>query len=116
MQRGRGGVEFEDLVVGDGAVASRGTNVEVSYTLALNRGDIVESDQRYEFHIGGRNVIAGLEYGVEGMRAGGERRIRVGPHLAYRDKEIPGKIPANAVLEFRVKLINVETQGPGSDA
>jgi FKBP-type peptidyl-prolyl cis-trans isomerase len=116
MQRGRGGIEFEDLVVGDGAVAARGTSVEVSYTLALNRGDIVESDRRCEFRIGGRTAIAGLEYGVEGMRTGGVRRIRVGPQLAYRDREVPGKIPSNAVLEFRVKLIRVETQGPDSDA
>jgi FKBP-type peptidyl-prolyl cis-trans isomerase len=54
-------------------------------------------------------VIAGLEYGVEGMRAGGKRRIRVGPHLAYRDGGVPDTIPANAVLEFRVALLSVRS-------
>jgi FKBP-type peptidyl-prolyl cis-trans isomerase len=53
-------------------------------------------------------VVAGLEYGVEGMRAGGKRRIRIGPHLAYRDKGVPDTIPANAVLEFRVSLLSVQ--------
>ena len=105
MERGRGGVEFEDLVVGDGPVAARGASVEVSCTLALNRGDIVESGKHYQFRLGERRVVAGLEYGVEGMRVGGERRIRVGPHLAYRGQSIPGKVPADAVLEFRVKLL-----------
>ena len=90
MERGRGGVEFEDLAVGEGAVAERGTDVEVVYTLSLNRGDIVQADQPYAFRVGKREVIAGLEYGVEGMRAGGERRIRVSPHLGYRDQQVPG--------------------------
>lgn len=116
MERGRGDVEFEDLAVGEGAVAARGADVEIIYTLALNRGDIVEAETPYKFRIGERRVVAGLEYGVEGMRVGGERRIRVGPHLAYREQEIPGKIPANAVLEFRVKLLNVVTHGFSKDA
>jgi FKBP-type peptidyl-prolyl cis-trans isomerase len=115
MERGRGGVEFEDVSVGDGQIASRGASVEISYTLALNRGEIVESEKRYQFRLGERRVVAGLEYGVEGMRVGGERRIRVGPHLAYRDQAIPGKVPANAVLEFRVKLLHADVPTKGKD-
>jgi FKBP-type peptidyl-prolyl cis-trans isomerase len=109
MQRGRGGVEYEDLAVGDGAAADRGCTVEVEYSLFLNRGDCVQENTRYSFRIGERRVIAGLEYGVEGMRAGGKRRIRVGPHLAYRDGGVPDTIPANAVLEFRVSLLSVRS-------
>ena len=108
MHRKRGGVEYEDLVVGDGAIANRGCTVEVEYSLFLNRGDALQENQKYSFCIGERRVIAGLEYGVEGMRAGGKRRIRVGPHLAYRDKGVPDTIPANAVLEFRVSLLSVQ--------
>ena len=111
MQKGRGGVEFEDLAVGDGPVAERGASVEISYTLALNKGEIVESSKCCQFRLGGRGVVPGLEYGVEGMRVGGERRIRVGPHLAYRDQSVPGKVPANAVLEFRVKLLQSRPSG-----
>jgi len=110
MHRGRGGVEYEDLVVGDGAIANRGCTVEVEYSLFLNRGDTVQENKKYSFRIGERHVVAGLEYGVEGMRAGGQRRIRVGPHLAYRDKGVPDTIPANAVLEFRVSLLSVQPE------
>jgi FKBP-type peptidyl-prolyl cis-trans isomerase len=115
MERGRGGVEFEDLTIGEGAVAERGTDVEIVYSLALNRGDIVQAEQACAFRVGGREVVAGLEYGVEGMRAGGERIIRVGPHLGYRDQPVSG-IPPNALLEFRVKLNKVTARGRGSDA
>ena len=105
MHRGRGGVEYEDLLVGDGAVADRGCTVEVEYSLSLNRGDIVQDTKTCSFRIGERRVIPGLEYGVEGMRSGGKRRIRVGPHLAYGVTGVPDSIPKNAVLEFRVSLL-----------
>jgi FKBP-type peptidyl-prolyl cis-trans isomerase len=42
------------------------------------------------------------------MHVGGERRIRVGPHLGYGDRTVPGVIPANAVLEFHIVLLQVE--------
>lgn len=111
MRKGRGGIEYEDLDVGSGRLAERGSTVEVEYSLFLNRGDCVEERKRTSFRIGERRVVAGLEYGVEGMREGGKRRIRVGPHLAYRDAGVPSTIPANAVLEFRVVLLSVRSTG-----
>lgn len=110
MQRGRGGVEYEDLSLGGGALAERGSVVETTYTLSLNRGDVVQAEQRSTFQVGRRRVAAGLEYGVEGMRVGGVRRIRFGPQLGYRDQEVPG-VPANAVLDFMVKLLRVAPCG-----
>jgi FKBP-type peptidyl-prolyl cis-trans isomerase len=109
MKRGRGGVEYEDLEVGSGTLASRGSTVDIEYSLFLNRGDCVQENRKSTFRIGERRAIAGLEYGVEGMRVGGKRRIRVGPHLAYRDAGVPDTIPANAVLEFRVSLLGVRS-------
>ena len=114
MKRGRAGVEYEDIDLGDGLAAERGCAVEVEYSLFLNRGDQVQKDMHYSFQIGARRVIAGLEYGVEGMRVGGKRRIRVGPHLAYRENGVPATIPANAVLEFRVTLLSVKSNAPAS--
>jgi FKBP-type peptidyl-prolyl cis-trans isomerase len=108
VKRGRGGIEYEDLETGDGAVAERGSTVEIEYSLFLNRGDCVQQSQLQTFRIGERRVVAGLEYSVEGMRAGGKRLIRVGPHLAYRDTGVPETIPANAVLEFHVSLLSVD--------
>ena len=109
MKRCRGGVEYEDLEVGSGATADRGCTVEVEYSLFLNRGDCVQENKKHSFRIGERGVIAGLEYGVEGMRAGGKRRLRVGPHLAYREGGVPNTIPPNAVLELRVSLLSVRS-------
>jgi FKBP-type peptidyl-prolyl cis-trans isomerase len=115
MRRGRGGVEYEDIKPGDGPSAVRGAKVSVRYNLFLNRGKLVQENQEYSFRVGKRRVIPGLEYGVEGMRVGGERHLRVGPHLAYRDRAVPGLVPANAVLEFHVTLLRIESP-EGTDA
>jgi FK506-binding nuclear protein len=110
MKRGRGGIEYEDVRIGDGPTADRGTKVEVRFDLFLDRGDRVQENQHYTFRVGKRRAIPGLEYGVEGMRVGGERRLRVAPHLAYRDQAIPGLVPARSALEFRVTLLRVDAE------
>jgi FKBP-type peptidyl-prolyl cis-trans isomerase len=38
------------------------------------------------------------------MNVGGYRKVRISPHLAYRDKGIPGLIPPNAVLICEIWL------------
>jgi FKBP-type peptidyl-prolyl cis-trans isomerase len=97
------GIRGEDLSLGDGAVAERGRCVLISWRCTLNRGDEVNTGTVW-FRIGARTVIAGLERGVIGMRVGGRRRLRISPHLAYRDQAVTG-IPPNAVLDFDVKLL-----------
>lgn len=107
MNTGRGGVEFEELEVGGGLEVSRGCHVTIRYDLFLNRGDLVQEGAESSFCIGDRSTIAGLEYGVEGMRQGGLRRIRFGPHLGYGKAGVPGVVPADALLEFHVHLLAV---------
>lgn len=109
--RGRGGVRIEEWVIGNGAIADRGATVAVRYDGYLNRGDPFQSGIVTRFKIGAQQCIAGLEYGAEGMRIGGRRRIHVPPHLGYRDRSVPG-IPSNAKLTFDVELLSVE----GDDA
>ena len=83
MKRGRGGVEYEEIKLGEGPTAHRGAKVEVRYNLVLNRGELAQENQHYAFRVGKRRAIPGLEYGVEGMRVGGERRLtnRTPPRL-----------------------------------
>jgi FKBP-type peptidyl-prolyl cis-trans isomerase len=54
-------------------------------------------------------MFAGLFYGVDGMRVGGRRRLRVAPHLAYREAGIPGVIPSNALLTVEIEVISQRT-------
>ncbi|MEM7165857.1 MAG: FKBP-type peptidyl-prolyl cis-trans isomerase [Planctomycetota bacterium] len=102
-----GGISYEDVLVGDGPVVDRGSVVEIRYDLFLNRGDPIQSHEHVSFWLGDRETIAGLRYGVEGMRKGGRRLITVSPHLAYGDRGVPGSIPSNAALKFEVTLLKV---------
>jgi FKBP-type peptidyl-prolyl isomerase-like protein len=51
-------------------------------------------------------MFAGLFHGVEGMRVGGRRRLRVAPHLAYREAGVPGVIPPNALLTVEIEVVS----------
>jgi FKBP-type peptidyl-prolyl cis-trans isomerase len=77
------------------------------YDGLLNRGEPFQRDEVAEFVLGKRQVIAGLEYGVEGMRVGGRRTFQAAPHPCYRGDGVPGVIPANALLTFDVELLAV---------
>jgi FKBP-type peptidyl-prolyl cis-trans isomerase len=101
------GVKTWDETVGTGDVAEKGDSVTIRYDLALNKGEKVQTGQVVTFVLGKRQVIPGLEHGVQGMRVGGRRVIRVSPHLAYREDGVPGIVPANAVLVFDVELLEV---------
>jgi hypothetical protein len=51
-----------------------------------DNGKAMTADFRYDRVF----LIAGLFYGIEGMRVGGKRTLKISPHLAYRDKGIEG--------------------------
>jgi FKBP-type peptidyl-prolyl cis-trans isomerase len=79
--------------------------VAIRYDLFLNRGDCPQRDVQCEVDLRKRETIAGLRYGLEGMRVGGRRRIRVPPHLAYGD-EGTAFVPARALLIFEVEVVS----------
>lgn len=109
------GIQIEEVVVGTGPAAERGKVVVVHWRGCLNRGEerfnTHECQRPARVHLGRREVIPGLEGGIEGMRVGGRRRIVVSPHLAYGEKGLPGWIPPDAVLRFEVELLDVLEPG-----
>jgi FK506-binding nuclear protein len=105
-----GGIKIRELRVGDGEVASGESIATIRYEGTLRKGERF-GDGTETIDLRRRETIAGLRYGIEGMRVGGRRRITVGPHLAYGMAGVPGRIPANAVLTFEVELLSVELGG-----
>ena len=63
--------------------------------------------QGFEFKLGARQVIAGWDEGVEGMKVGGKRELIIPPDLAYGPRAVGGVIPANSTLDFEVELLKV---------
>jgi FKBP-type peptidyl-prolyl cis-trans isomerase (trigger factor) len=114
----RRGIQLLDEREGAGDRAKKGDSVIYNLKIFLNKGDEVLLNQRqaeylpvqmirtvdgYRFvdHktvLGSREAMAGVEYSLMGMKTDGYRKVRVSPHLAYREEGLGDLIPTNAVL------------------
>jgi FKBP-type peptidyl-prolyl cis-trans isomerase FkpA len=105
------GLVFEDIVTGDGEEARAGHTVTVHYTGWLTDGRKFDSSKDrnapFDFALGGRQVIAGWDEGVAGMKVGGTRKLTIPPQLGYGARGAGGVIPPNATLVFEVELLGV---------
>jgi FKBP-type peptidyl-prolyl cis-trans isomerase len=117
------GVELLADTPGTGSPVERDGWYDVRLQIWLSRGDPVRWTEpvglvdraRLEdegttlvttLRVGREFMFAGLLYGVEGMRVGGRRGIRVAPHLAYGEAGVPGVIPPNALLTVVVEIVS----------
>jgi FKBP-type peptidyl-prolyl cis-trans isomerase FkpA len=110
---------IEDPVAGTGAEARAGMMVSVHYTgwlynpsAASKRGNKFDSSkdrgQPFEFQLGQRDVIAGWDEGVKGMKVGGTRILTIPSAMGYGTRGAGGDIPPNAALVFEVELLGVK--------
>ena len=103
---------IEDVKVGQGPEATPGRRVTVHYTGTLMEGTKFDSskdrNEPYAFVLGQREVIAGWDEGVKGMKVGGMRRLTVPAKMAYGSQPPGAGIPPNAALKFDVELLGVE--------
>jgi len=109
------GVRYEDLVVGTGALAEQGNNARVHYTGRLVDGTMFDSSAErgpFQFQIGAGQVISGWDYGLEGMRVGGKRKLVLSPDFGYGAEGSPPTIPPDAWLIFEIELIHTEPMDP----
>ncbi|MDX1413230.1 MAG: FKBP-type peptidyl-prolyl cis-trans isomerase [Candidatus Promineifilaceae bacterium] len=104
------GLQYFDIVEGDGDMPEQGQTVIVHYTGWLEDGTKFDSSidrgQPYTFPLGLGNVIAGWDEGVATMKVGGMRQLRIPADLAYGDAG-SGTIPPGATLIFDVELLDI---------
>ena len=105
------GLQYEDLVEGEGTEAVAGKTVEVHYTGTLVDGKKFDSshdrNKAFSFKLGAGKVIKGWDEGVAGMKVGGKRKLVIPANLGYGSSGAGGAIPPNAVLHFDVELLKV---------
>jgi FKBP-type peptidyl-prolyl cis-trans isomerase len=106
------GLEYIDVVVGNGDEARSGQKVTVHYTGWLTNGEQFDSSRTrnspFAFGLGKGQVIKGWDQGVAGMRVGGQRRLFIPADLGYGARGAPPVIPPNAKLIFDVELLGVQ--------
>ena len=126
------GVVIDDRKLGTGPVAKNGNKIGMRYIGKLTDGKIFDGKTLmlpfhnkcpelscanndiankkgppFRFTLGTGEVIKGWDIGIQGMAAGGERRIDIPAKLAYGSKAKPG-IPANSPLRFDVKMLSID--------
>lgn len=112
------GLKLLDEREGEGEPARKGDRVVYNTRTFLNKGGEVRIQEAqaailptdrlrvsegitlvdHATVLGTRQCIAGVEHALRGMKVGGYRKVRISPHLAYRDKGVPDFIRPNAVL------------------
>ncbi len=117
IDKPEGDIPFElgidDLVVGDGDEATKGTKVSVHYVgVAFSTGEEFDASwnrgQPFEFKLGQGQVIPGWDAGVEGMKVGGRRQLTIPSAMAYGARGAGGAIKPHEPLVFVVDLLSVD--------
>jgi FKBP-type peptidyl-prolyl cis-trans isomerase len=126
------GLKLLDEREGEGPSAQKGDRVMFHMRLFLNKGGEIPLNETQAKHLpkemirvvdgmtfidrtivlGRREAIAGVEHVLMGMKVGSYRKVRVSPHLAYRDKGIPDLIPPDAVLICEIWLRDIVSALP----
>ncbi len=110
--RTRSGLSYVDLEVGRGDEAKKGMRAVVHYTGWLSDGtqfdSSLETRKPFSFRIGKKQVIAGWEEGVIGMRVGGKRRLFIPSDLGYGAEGAGDEIPPHSDLVFEIQLLSVQ--------
>ncbi len=106
------GLEYVELVPGNGPSPVAGKGVKVHYTGWLTDGkkfdSSVDRGQPFVFAIGAGQVIPGWDEGVLTMKVGGKRKLIIPGNLGYGAVGAGPDIPPNATLIFEVELLDVE--------
>lgn len=116
------GVELLNETHGEGPPVQRHHHYRIKLRMWLRQGEPVRwrhpsdpSDRSsidengaaltIDVRVDRRSLIAGLFYGIQGMRVGGTRTLRIAPHLAYGEQGVPELIPANALLTAEIAVL-----------
>lgn len=116
------GIKLISDTPGDGVPIERQQVYQVRLKMWLNQGEAVrwqrpwgmidrarlEDDGKTlitDLRIDRENLFAGLFRGIEGMRIGGRRKLKISPHLAYGEAGIAGGIPSQAVIIAEIEFI-----------
>jgi peptidylprolyl isomerase len=106
------GLQYFDLVVGDGATPQTGDSVEMEFVIWLQDGNsyVASSEDQgstFSFPVGTGQVFPGWEEGVLTMAEGGTRQLIIPPDLGLGEQGVSGLVPANATLIMEMTLVSV---------
>ncbi|UCG26533.1 MAG: FKBP-type peptidyl-prolyl cis-trans isomerase [Chloroflexota bacterium] len=107
------GLQYYDLVEGDGPALEEGQTALMHFSVWLDDGTFVDSSlnrgQTISMIVGGGQNIVGWEEGLLNMNVGGMRQMIIPPDLAFGEAGAGGGlIPPNATLVLELEVTEVQ--------
>ncbi|MFC7536003.1 FKBP-type peptidyl-prolyl cis-trans isomerase [Sphingomonas sp. GCM10030256] len=107
------GVQFRTVQAGEGPFITMNDAALIEYTGTFDNGEVFDSTAgKGPAPMSPQGVIPGFAEALQKMQKGGTYKFRLPPELAYGASPPPG-FPANAALNFEVKVLQV---APGAAA
>jgi hypothetical protein len=127
------GIELLGEQPGDGPIIERHESYRIRVKMWLNRGDPVRWERAWglladayleddgatlvtDVRMDRVSLISGLFYGMEGMRIGGTRRLRIPPSFAFGETGVPDRIPPHAVITAEISVLAKRGKASAGDA
>ena len=118
----RSGIKLISEIEGSGPALQRQHTYLFRLKLWLSKGDPIRWERPWglidrarleddgetlitDLRVDRESMFNGLFYGVQGMKIGGRRRLKISPHLAYGEDGIPGVVPRNATIVSEIMVI-----------
>ena len=105
----KSGIKLLEEVQGVGEKAKKGDLIMVKLNGWLNEGKQIQNNSIVSFVLGARRIIPGIEFALQGMQIGGVRTVKISPHLGYKEAGVDGLIPANALLIYKIEVLDIKS-------
>ncbi len=112
------GLKYKDELIGEGAEAKKGSQIEVHYTGWVyvdgkKKGEPFDSSLKrgkpIAFRLGSGQMIRGWDEGLVGVKVGGKRTLIIPPDLGWGNRGAAGgAIPPNAWVIFDCEMMSVK--------
>jgi peptidylprolyl isomerase len=114
------GLKYVDVVPGKGDAAKLGDHLVVNYIGTLADGTKFDSSydrgRPMDLILGQTQLIQGWTEGLQGIKAGGKRKLIIPPQLGYGLNGYADLIPPNATLIFVVELVAISNANANANA
>ena len=103
-------LKITDREIGSGRPCVPGDTAVCECVCTRRKGDVVFASNPkspYTIRVGGRDCFAGIEYGLLGMRVGGQRTVVVPPNLIYDERKMYSELTEDSMLKYELKLIEI---------